>query len=72
MTQERYTKIKLNLVTQTFFDLNKINTHDEVDTEGLCKLGFDFKTAKINENKVLKNDKFKFSIGQIISATRKS
>ena len=50
------------------FNLNKINNIDQVDTGSSVSLGFDFKISNLNENKEIKNDKFKFSLGQIISA----
>ena len=50
------------------YKLNKINTIDNVDTGSSVSLGFDFKINNLNENKEIKNEQFKFSLGQIISA----
>ena len=61
-------KNQTELSYSNLFKLNKINTHDEVDTGSSLSLGFDFKTSKINPINGAKNDKFKFSIGQVISA----
>ena len=50
------------------YKLNKVKTIDKVDTGSSISLGFDFKVNNINENSEIKNEKFKFSLGQIISA----
>ena len=50
------------------FKLNKIKTIDKVDTGSNISLGFDFKVNNINENNEIKNEQFRFSLGQIISA----
>ncbi len=49
------------------FNLNKINTIDEVDTGSSVSLGFDYKVNDLDGNKNIKGEKFKFSLGQIIS-----
>jgi Organic solvent tolerance protein OstA len=61
-------KNQTELSYSNLFKLNKINTHDEVDTGSSLILSFDFKTSKINPINGAKNDKFKFSIEQFISA----
>ena len=50
------------------YNLNKINSIDQIDTGSSISLGFDYKISGLNENKEIKSDKFKFSLGQIISA----
>ncbi len=50
------------------FKLNKVKTIDKVDTGSNISLGFDFKINDLNNNNEIKNEKFKFSLGQIISA----
>ena len=50
------------------YKLNKIKTIDKVDTGSNISLGFDFKINNLNENNEVKNEQFKFSLGQIISA----
>ena len=50
------------------YSLNKINSIDEVDTGSSLSLGFDFKVSDLNKNKEVKNDRFKFSLGQVINA----
>tara|TARA_B100001057_G_scaffold493107_2_gene586922 strand:- start:180 stop:2516 length:2337 start_codon:yes stop_codon:yes gene_type:complete len=50
------------------YELNKIKTIDKVDTGSSISLGFDFKINNLNENNQVKNEQFKFSLGQIISA----
>ena len=41
---------------------------DNVDTGSSVSLGFDFKINNLNENKEIKGEQLKFSLGQIISA----
>ena len=50
------------------YKLNKIKTIDKVDTGSSISLGFDFKINNLNKNNEVKNEQFKFSLGQIISA----
>ena len=50
------------------YKLNKIKTIDKVDTGSNISLGFDFKINNLNEKNEIKNEQFKFSLGQIISA----
>ncbi len=50
------------------YKLNKIKSIDRVDTGSSVSLGFDFKINNLNENNEIKNEQFKFSLGQIISA----
>ena len=50
------------------YKLNKVKTIDKIDTGSNISLGFDFKINNLNENNQIKNEQFKFSIGQIISA----
>ncbi len=50
------------------YKLNKIKSIDKVDTGSSVSLGFDFKINNLNENNEIKNEQFKFSLGQIISA----
>ena len=50
------------------FKLNKIKTIDKIDTGSNISLGFDFKVNNINENNEIKNEQFRFGLGQIISA----
>ncbi len=50
------------------YKLNKIKTIDKVDTGSNISLGFDYKINNLDENNEIKNEQFKFSLGQIISA----
>ena len=50
------------------YKLNKIKTIDKVDTGSNISLGFDFKINNLDEKNEIKNEQFKFSLGQIISA----
>ena len=50
------------------YKLNKIKTIDKVDTGSSVSLGFDFKINNLNNNNEIVNEKFKFSLGQIINA----
>ena len=50
------------------YKLNKIKTIDKADTGSNISLGFDFKINNLNEKNEIKNEQFKFSLGQIISA----
>ena len=50
------------------YKLNKIKTIDKLDTGSNISLGFDFKINNLNDNNEIKNEQFKFSLGQIISA----
>ncbi len=50
------------------YKLNKIKTIDQVDTGSSISLGFDFKINNLNDNNEIKNEQFKFSLGQILSA----
>ena len=52
----------------SLYKLNKIKTIDKVDTGSSVSLGFDFKINNLNDNNEIKNEQFKFSLGQIISA----
>ncbi len=56
-----------NLSFANLFNLNKINTIDEVDTGSSLSLGFDFKINNINKEKSVTNEKFSFGLGQIIN-----
>tara|TARA_E500000178_G_scaffold17895_2_gene16946 strand:+ start:1052 stop:3391 length:2340 start_codon:yes stop_codon:yes gene_type:complete len=49
------------------FKLNKIKTIDKLDTGSNISLGFDFKINNLNNNNEIKNEQFKFSLGQIIN-----
>ncbi len=49
------------------YKLNKVKTIDKVDTGSNISLGFDFRINNLNENNQIKNEQFKFSLGQIIS-----
>ena len=49
------------------FKLNKVNTIDEIDTGSSISYGFDFKKSILNKKNEIIKDKFKFSLGQIIS-----
>ena len=50
------------------YKLNKIKTIDKVDTGSSISLGFDYKINNLTENNEIKSEKFRFSLGQIISA----
>tara|TARA_Y100000992_G_scaffold300865_1_gene270439 strand:+ start:274 stop:2607 length:2334 start_codon:yes stop_codon:yes gene_type:complete len=50
------------------YKLNKVKSIDKVDTGSSISLGFDFKINNLTKNKEIKNEQFKFSLGQIISA----
>ena len=50
------------------YKLNKIKTIDKFDTGSSISLGFDFKINNTNDNNEIKNEQFKFSLGQVISA----
>ena len=56
------------LTYSNLYKLNKIKTIDKVDTGSSVSLGFDFKINNLNDNKEIKNEQFKFSLGQIINA----
>ena len=58
----------INLSYSNLYKLNKIKTIDKVDTGSSVSLGFDFKINNLNENNEVKNEQFKFSLRQIISA----
>ncbi len=58
----------ITLNNSNLFSLNKVNTIDEVDTGSSISLGFDYKINELGKNKEIKNEKFSFSIGQVISA----
>ena len=58
----------ITLNNSNLFNLNKVNTIDEVDTGSSISLGFDYKINELGKNKEIKNEKFSFSIGQVISA----
>jgi len=49
------------------YKLNKIKTIDKIDTGSNVSLGFDFKINNLNDKNQIKNEQFKFSLGQIIS-----
>lgn len=49
------------------YKLNKIKSIDKVDTGSSISLGFDFKVNNLDKNKKIKNEQFKFSLGQVIS-----
>ncbi len=51
------------------FKLNKVNTIDEVDSGSNISYGFDFKKSSLNSNNEIEKEKFKFSLGQILSAS---
>ena len=57
-----------NLSSSNLFELNKINNIEEVDTGSSLSLGFDYKINSLNEKKEVNGEKFKFSLGQMISA----
>ena len=57
-----------NLSSSNLFELNKINNIEEVDTGSTLSLGFDYKINSLNEKKEVNGEKFKFSLGQMISA----
>ena len=50
------------------YKLNKVKSIDKVDTGSSISLGFDFKINNLTKNKEIKNEQFKFSLGQVISA----
>ena len=50
------------------YKLNKVKTIDKIDTGSNISLGFDFKINNLNNNNEIKNEQFKFSLGQIINA----
>ncbi len=50
------------------YKLNKVKTIDKFDTGSSISLGFDFKINNTNDNNEIKNEQFKFSLGQVISA----
>ena len=52
----------------SLYKLNKVKTIDKVDTGSSISLGFDFKINSLNNNNEIKNEQFKFSIGQVINA----
>ncbi len=49
------------------YKLNKIKSIDKVDTGSSVSLGFDFKINNLDNNNKIKNEQFKFSLGQVIS-----
>tara|TARA_B100000886_G_scaffold337400_1_gene298027 strand:+ start:575 stop:2911 length:2337 start_codon:yes stop_codon:yes gene_type:complete len=49
------------------YKLNKVKDIYSVDTGSSVSLGFDFKISNLDENKEVKNEKFRFGIGQIIN-----
>ncbi len=49
------------------FNLNKVNTIDQVDTGSSLSLGFDFKINDIDKEKNTTKEQFTFSLGQIIN-----
>ncbi|MAH89764.1 MAG: hypothetical protein CMI78_00710 [Candidatus Pelagibacter sp.] len=49
------------------YKLNKIKSIDKVDTGSSISLGFDFKINNLTKNNEIKNEQFKFSLGQIIN-----
>ena len=51
----------------SLYKLNKIKTIDKLDTGSNISLGFDFKVNNLSKNNEIKNEQFKFSLGQIIS-----
>ncbi len=57
-----------SLSYSNLFNLNKVNTIDEVDTGSNISFGFDFKKNILDSNNEVKGEKFKFSLGQILSA----
>ena len=67
MTLEIYQDSSI-LSYSDLYKLNKIKTIDKVDTGSNISLGFDFKINNLNDNNEIKNEQFKFSLGQIISA----
>ena len=67
MTQEIFQDSK-TLSYSDLYKLNKVKSIDKVDTGSSISLGFDFKINNLTKNKEIKNEQFKFSLGQIISA----
>ena len=72
MTQEIYQDESSTLSYSDLYKLNKIGLNDKVDTGSNNSLGFDFKINNLNENNEVKNEQFKFSLGQIISAKQEN
>ncbi len=52
------------------YKLNKVKSIDKVDTGSSISLGFDFKINNLTKNNEIKNEQFKFSLGQIINAEK--
>ena len=56
-----------SLSYSNLFNLNKINTIDQVDSGSSISIGFDYKKNRLDNDKNIIDESFRFSLGQIIS-----